>query len=184
MTDCQRLRVGYYIRPLSVKVSKPSGEVFAEKIVRAWNLSFLTIGFQLRLYFTTTEKRYLFLMAPAECLACAEEIIEERNAASGAGASKNGALSARYNDMLEGNDDGMLDAGGWELKVAINSFREEGKLWWLFQGDQAAVRARRIQEALLGLQQRFEIEEDIDVEMPDLFEAKPGPPLYGMPIAY
>ncbi|KAF6157263.1 hypothetical protein GIB67_041724 [Kingdonia uniflora] len=52
------------------------------------------------------------------------------------------------------------------------------------QEDQAVVKARRIQEALLGLQRRFEIEEDIDAEMPDLFEAEPGEPLYDMPFAY
>ncbi|KAF6140284.1 hypothetical protein GIB67_000332 [Kingdonia uniflora] len=135
-TDYQRLRVYYYIRPLSTKVSKPSGEVFTEKLVRPWNMSFWTVGFQ------------------AESLICAEEIIEERNAASGAGPSRNGALGTMYNDMLEGNDDRMPDAGGM-LDLESSRMRFECR-----------------------------IEEDINIEMPDLFEAEPGAPLYDMPFVY
>ncbi|KAF6162713.1 hypothetical protein GIB67_022372, partial [Kingdonia uniflora] len=40
---CRRLRVVYYIFPLSTKVSKPGGEVFAEKTVWSWNQSGLTV---------------------------------------------------------------------------------------------------------------------------------------------
>ncbi|KAF6138590.1 hypothetical protein GIB67_032484 [Kingdonia uniflora] len=49
-TDCRRLQVGYYIHPLLAKVLKPSGEVFAEKTVRPWNLSFLTVRFQAKMH--------------------------------------------------------------------------------------------------------------------------------------
>ncbi|KAF6175574.1 hypothetical protein GIB67_005066 [Kingdonia uniflora] len=52
------------------------------------------------------------------------------------------------------------------------------------QEDQAILWAWRIQEALLGLQRRFGIEEDIDAEMSDLFEVEPGAPIHGMPFAY
>ncbi|KAF6147236.1 hypothetical protein GIB67_039366 [Kingdonia uniflora] len=45
----RRLRVGYYIRALSARVSKPGGEAFAEKTVRPWNLSSLTVGFRIRI---------------------------------------------------------------------------------------------------------------------------------------
>ncbi|KAF6144868.1 hypothetical protein GIB67_001879 [Kingdonia uniflora] len=79
------------------------------------------------------------------------------------------------------------------FREALDSYKLEDLLLCLpinmdknapVQGDQAAVGARRIQEALLGLQRRFGIEEDIDAEMPDLLKVEPGEPLYNMPFTY
>ncbi|KAF6144728.1 hypothetical protein GIB67_017747 [Kingdonia uniflora] len=115
---------------------------------------------QPRFHFTTAERRYLFLMALAKSLVCAEEVIEASVLRCGRG---------------------LFMHLKWLSLIQLRERESCGK----FVGRSSDGGGQENPEvALLGLQRRFGIEEDIDAEMPYLFEVEPGALLCDMPFSY
>ncbi|KAF6164777.1 hypothetical protein GIB67_035706 [Kingdonia uniflora] len=185
----------------SASVSKPCGEAFAEKTIFPWNLSSLTIGF--RYDFTTAEKLYLFLSALAESLVYTEEEMEEQSAAlrNDRRFDERGSTGSPCKWCVHACEAETVTSGKLKRLDVVFS-REDlspfcilSSSFFLFarirmaanvlvQENQAAMRVRRIWEKMVDLRWRLCIKEDIDAEMPNLFEAEPGAPILGMPFAY
>ncbi|KAF6137597.1 hypothetical protein GIB67_007455 [Kingdonia uniflora] len=83
---------------------------------------------------------------------------------------------SRFNDMVEGNDDEGYD----DLRFPFIRLGKREVVVGRSSGSEGQENPR----SLVGSLRKFGIEEDIDVEMPVLFEVEPRAPILGMPSIY